>query len=103
MQLKLFLNGILVAYTAIDPARGGNEAYLREVQRYLLMLSQDMLLLMPGRPVFYIEVPPSSATSLFEKGGRERGMQKEREVLTTTVESYKTCVNLGKQVWFSTN
>ncbi len=65
MHLNLTLNGILVASAKLDPARCKDEYYLQAMRRLLLQQNSDVLALVPAKQDWYIEVPPSSAYSLF--------------------------------------
>ena len=49
----------------LDAVRCKDEFYLRAIKRFLLQQNQEILSLIPGKPVFDIEVPAACASSLF--------------------------------------
>jgi hypothetical protein len=65
MRLNMALNGILVASASLDPARCRDEYYLQAMRRLLMIQNQETMELIPAKPVYYIEVPGSSASLTF--------------------------------------
>ena len=67
MRLNLALNGILIASASLDPARCKDEYYLQAMRHLLARQNQDTIELIPANPVYYIEIPASSASYSFGK------------------------------------
>ncbi|HYO22898.1 MAG TPA: hypothetical protein VER36_10870 [Flavisolibacter sp.] len=102
MRLNLALNGILVASAKLDPSRCNDEYYLQAMRRLLLQQNGEVLALIPAKPVYYIEVPSSSATSLFTEN-EWTAMLHKQESLGLNLAAYKPYDNVQPGSLFSSN
>ena len=73
MRLNMALNGILIGSAKVDPSRCKDEYYLQALRRLLVVQNQDVLQLIPAKPVYYIEVPSSIPEFLFGNDGAQMG------------------------------
>jgi hypothetical protein len=55
MRLNMALNGILVASATLDPARCKDEFYLDAMRRLMVLQNEEIIQLIPAKPVYYIE------------------------------------------------
>ena len=65
MRLNLIINGVLIGSANLDAARCKDEFYLNAIKRLLVLQNQDVLMLIPGKPVFDIELPAENSSSFF--------------------------------------
>ena len=70
MRLNMALNGILVASAKLDPSRCKDEYYLQALRRLLMIQNQEILQLIPAKPVYYIEVVAGSPNLSFAKDSK---------------------------------
>lgn len=70
MRLNSALNGILIASAPADPSRCKDEFYLQTQRQQIIQQNLDIVNLIPGKPLFYIEVPASGASVQFKNAGR---------------------------------
>jgi hypothetical protein len=65
MRLNMALNGILVGTANLDPSRCKDEFYLQAMRRLLMVQNQEIMHLIPAKPVYYIEVTASMPSLSF--------------------------------------
>ena len=65
MRLNMALNGILVGSATLDPSRCKDEFYLQAMRRLLVLQNQEILQMIPAKPVYYIEVSSSMPSLSF--------------------------------------
>ncbi|HEX8313732.1 MAG TPA: hypothetical protein VF609_01985 [Flavisolibacter sp.] len=102
MRLNLALNGILIASAKLDPSRCKDQYYLLAMRRLLLQKNGDIIALIPAKPVYYIEVPSASATSLFSEE-EWAVLLGQREDLDANIDSYKPYSNFQQLSLLCTN
>jgi hypothetical protein len=103
MRLNLALNGILIASAPLDPARYTDKYYMKAMRRILCLQNQDILDLIPARPVYYIEVPAAAAATLFMDNEKKQEPRFTPEGPGNGLNGYTVCTNLGKNASFSRN
>ena len=65
MRLNMALNGILVASATLDPARCKDEFYLDAMRRLMAIQNEEIIQLIPAKPVYYFEGNFSQPTHSF--------------------------------------
>ena len=69
MRLNMALNGILVGSATLDPSRCKDEFYLQAMRRLLKVRNNEIMEMIPAKPVYYIEVASSMPALSYTHSG----------------------------------